>query len=135
MKGGDRGVAILPIILLISAMILEVAAAGTFIVYISQQTGSTLRRQVESLAAAQAGIQDALIRIIRDKNFPTPEQPYTITVGDWTVTVTVNKDNPSSGKDKVTSSAKAFSRRKTLQAILTVDADTGQVTVDSLVEQ
>lgn len=135
----ERGIAILPIILLVSAMIFEVAAAGTFILFISQQTGVTLRRQVESFAAAEAGIHDALIKIIRDKNFPTPELPYNLTIGDWTVTVTITKNNNCtgalSGKNCVTSSARAFSRGKTLQAILTVNATTGQVSIDSITEQ
>ncbi|OGM90641.1 hypothetical protein A3A20_00845 [Candidatus Wolfebacteria bacterium RIFCSPLOWO2_01_FULL_45_19] len=127
----QKGFAVLPIILLVSVLIFEVAAAGIFILYISQQTGSTLRRQVEALAAAEAGIHDVLIRSIRDKNFPTPEVPYDITAGDWAVTITVVKNGDERA---VTSSARAFSRGKTLKAILTVASSTGQVTIDSVVE-
>jgi len=128
-----RGIAALPIVLLISVLIFETAAAGTYILFISQQTGSTLRRQVEALAAAQAGIEDATIRIIRDKSF-SADPPYNISVGSWSVSIKVEKDQPSSGKDRVTSTASAFSRGKTLQAVLDVDSSTGRVTVDSLVE-
>lgn len=129
----NRGIAALPIILLVSVLIFEVAAAGTFILFISQQTGSTLRRQVEALVSAEAGINDAVIRIVRDKTFSSVS-PYIITVGSWEVSVKVEKDQPSVGKHRVTSTASAFSRGKTLQAILTVDATTGQVTADSIIE-
>lgn len=129
----QKGIAVLPIVLLISVLIFEVAAAGTFILFISQQTGNTLRRQVEALVSAEAGINDAIIRTVRDKNFSSIT-PYIITVGSWRVSVKVEKNQPVVGRHRVTSTASAFSRGKTLRAILIVNATTGQVTIDSIVE-
>jgi len=122
----------LPVILLVGGLIAEISIAGAFIAYFLNQSGFGIKLSEEALAAARAGIQDATIRIVRDKNFNPSPNPYTLTIGNRSAQVTICKDT-CAGTDKfqVDSLGIAFNKRRQVRAILYVDSITGEVKLES----
>ena len=111
---------------------MEIGIAGAFIAYFLSQSGFGVKLSEEALAAARAGIQDATIRIVRDKNFNPSPNPYTLTIGNRSAQVTICKDT-CAGTDKfqVDSLGIAFNKRRQVRAILYVDSITGEVKLES----
>jgi len=123
----------LPVILLVGGLIAEISIAGAFIAYFLNQSGFGIKLSEEALAAARAGTQDALIRIVRDKNFnPSPNNSYTLIIGNRSAEVTVCKDT-CAGTDKfqVDSLGIAFNKRRQVRAIIHVNNLTGEVKLES----
>ena len=128
----QRGFASLPVILLIGGMLVEIGIAGAFISYFLSQSGLGIRLSQDALAAAQAGVEDALIRIVRDKNFNPSPNPYTITVGNNSVQVAVCKDTcVGSNKFQIDSLGIAFNKQRKIRAIISVNNLTGEVKLES----
>ena len=65
------GQATLSFILLVSGVVLEVAVAGSFITYFLNSAGFGERLSARALAAAQAGVGDATLQVVRNKEFVT----------------------------------------------------------------
>lgn len=139
MSGGcairERGVAALPTILVVTGVIAEIAIAGAFLAFIFIRSGLAARLTAEATAASRAGVQDALLQLVRDKNLNTS---YTLTVGSYSTAVTVTKDNDcaitSTGRTCIVSIATALTRQKKFQAVTSVDAVTGEVRIISFSE-
>lgn len=139
-----RGIASLPLILLLGAIIIEVSIASVFFLsYLNTSVYGT-RMANQALVAAQTGINDAILRIIANKECGVDpscsDSPYDIVINDNTATVTICKNTSGcpgvpailDGQHRVTSLGKALTRQRKLVAILTVDPTTGLVTVDSI---
>jgi len=135
-----RGVATLPVVLLVGGLAIEIGIAGAFIAYFLGQSGFGVKLSAEALAAAKAGIQDAKMRIVRNKNFIPSPNPYTLTIGNNSAQITVCKelktvstacDTAMSGKFEVTSLGIAFPKRRQVRAILYINGTTGEVKVES----
>ena len=122
----------LPVILLVGGLIAEISIAGAFIAYFLNQSGFGIKLSEEALAAARAGIQDATIRIVRDKNFNPSPNPYTLTIGNRSAQVTICKDT-CAGTDKfqVDSLGIAFNKRRKIRAVIYVNSLTGEVKLES----
>ncbi|MCL5004671.1 MAG: hypothetical protein M1170_01865 [Patescibacteria group bacterium] len=131
--GNNRGTAALPAMLFIGGIIVEIALAGAFISYYLSQSGFGVKISAEALAAAEAGVQDALIRIIRDKNFSSAG--YNLTVGNRSANIIVCKDScAGTGKHKITSTGTAMLKRRKIEAVANVDSVTGEVKIESVQE-
>jgi len=139
----EKGAATLPVVLLIGGIIVEISIAGAFLAYFLSQSGFGLKLSAEALAAAQSGIEDAKLRIVRDKNFTASPNPYTVDVGNRSAEVTVCRnlrtvssacDTAMSGKYEVTSLGSALAKRRQLRAIFYVDDTTGEIKLESLIE-
>ncbi|MEE8131929.1 MAG: hypothetical protein V3T98_02695 [Candidatus Paceibacterota bacterium] len=129
----NKGIVALPVMLLLGGIIVEIGIAGLLISYFFIQSNLGIRLSAEALAAAQSGIQDATIKIIRDKNF-TPGS-YSINIGNRSAQITVCKDTcAGSGKHQVTSLGIAQKKQRQIQAILNVNSTTGEVKVESIKE-
>ena len=63
----NKGIAALPTILLLGGIIVEISIVGAFISYLFSQSSFGIRSSEEALSLAQSGIQDAMIKIIRNK--------------------------------------------------------------------
>ena len=137
-KFRDSGVSTLPTMLLLGGIIIEIAIAIAFLTYYFNTLNYASRLSAEALETARAGVQDAIIKVVRDKDCPNVScpSPYTVeTSNGRTATVSICKDTCSgAGKTQVISTASALNRQKKIQAILSVDPVTGQVAVDSLQE-
>ncbi len=132
----------LPVVLLIGGLVTEIAIAGVFMAYFMNQSGLGTKLSAEALAASRAGVQDAMIKIIRNKNlnYTTSGSPYTLTVGNRSAQVTICKDSKTvsttcgmamTGKDEITSLGIAFNKRRNLQVILIVHSSIGKVEIES----
>jgi hypothetical protein len=133
MKMNNMGTAALPAMLFIGGIIVEIGIAGAFISYYLSQSGFGVKMSAEALAAAEAGVQDAIIKIIRDKNFTSAG--YDLTVGNRSANVVVCKDScAGTGKHKITSTGSALAKRRKLEAIVNVHSTTGEVRVESITE-
>lgn len=121
--------------LMISAVIVEIGVTGAFLAFVFVRSGASARANIEAATVARAGIQDALLRLTRDKNLSTS---YALTVGSYSTTVTVTKDNnctgASTGRTCITSLGTVLLRQKKFQAITAVDSTTGEVRTISLFE-
>jgi len=128
----QSGFASLPVILLIGGMLVELGITGAFIAYFLSQSGLGVRLSQDALSAAQAGVQDALIRIVRDKNFNPSSNPYAISVGNSSAQITVCKDTcAGSNKFQIDSLGTAFNKKRKIRAIIGVNNLTGEVKLES----
>jgi len=134
-----KAAAALPIVLLVGGLMVEIGIAGAFISYFLGQSSFGVKLSEEALMAAQSGIQDAKIKIVRNKNFIPSPNPYTITVGNRSAQVTVCKDTRTAsstcdtamvGKYEITSLGEALTKYRRVRAILYVDDTTGEVKLE-----
>jgi hypothetical protein len=103
--------------------------------------GTRLNNQ--AFLAARAGINDAISRVILNKNCgadascaPVYPDTYTITTAGATAEISICKDTcAGSGKHEIVATGFALTRRHRVAAILTVDAVTGLVSVDSIADE
>ncbi len=127
----------MPTMLLFGGIIIEIAIAIAFLTYYFNVSNLAARLSAEALAAARAGIDDATIKIVLNKNCPDSScpSPYTLTLGERAVMVAICKDTcAGTGKHQVTAVGSAFAIRRQMVAILQVDSITGEVKVESLKE-
>ncbi len=139
-----RGQATLTFIILVSGIIIEIAIAGSFVTYFLSTSGFGERASARALAAAEAGIRDAQLKVARNKEFWDFSTPYTytldVTVGGQqdaaevavqrTIDVVTNRYRYA-----ITSEGQAATRRRTLVASMVVDQASGLVQLESLREQ
>lgn len=131
-----KGAAALLTILMIGGVVVDIALAGLFVIYLLTQSSFGVRFSDEALSASQSGVGDALLKIVRNKNIDWvgSNSPYNITVGNRTASVSINKDVPVAGKDEIYSSSSVFAKTRELHAIVNVDPVTGRVQIESLQE-
>lgn len=126
----------LPVILIISGIFIEIAIAGAFIVSFMASSGQGERLSARAFAAAEAGVKDAFIKITRDKNFTPAANPYNLTVSEDVASITVEQ-NPidlPSGSYRITAIGTAGTRQRQLVGVLSVNALTGGVELQSIEE-
>ncbi len=136
------GVVALATVLLLGAVLTEIALAGIFVVYVSNNSSFGLRLSSAALAAAQSGIDDALLQLARNKDFPLSggTRTYTLTLApDRTVDVCVDVNCDAASlviapQRQITAVGRAGLRQRKLKAIVVVDATTGEVRVVSIQE-
>lgn len=123
---------VLPLVIMIGLVIVELGVAMAFLVYLSNMSSYGTRLAQEALFGARSGVNDAILRIIRNKDFMGTYS--SITVGRATVTVSVVKDQPDTNQTTITSTGIALIRQKKLQAIVSIDPNTATVSLVSLTE-
>lgn len=131
-----KGIAALPLVLMISGLIAEVTVALLVGNFLATQSEYGLRLNSRAFAAAASGIQDATRRLIKDKTF---SGSYALALADSTadISVCVNSIAPlcvGLGKAQITSLGKAGTRNRSLTAVLSVDSTTGEVKIESITE-
>ena len=124
-----RAIAALPVMLLIAGIIAEMAAAGALTAYFLIQSGIGVKLSSEALAAANAGTEDGLMRLIRNKDLI---DSYALTIGDKEIYVIIS--DIGGGKKKIISEGRAFLKRRKLEVIINIDSSTGEVEVESIQE-
>lgn len=132
----NKGIAALPLILMIGGLIGEITVALLVGNFFLTQSESGLRASSKAFLAAQSGYQDAFMKIIRNK---TSDGSYTITFADSSVDVTVCKNAPDpvcvgNDKDKITVLGKYGGKNRKFEAILDVSQSTGLSTLESFNE-
>ncbi|MBI1839209.1 MAG: hypothetical protein HYR95_02885 [Candidatus Colwellbacteria bacterium] len=141
----NKGAVTLPVILLISGIVMEIAIAGVVVAAVISNTIFNSRLAAEALVAARAGAQDAIMKVVRNKNFSAAGAGYNLpNIGDRAsaqvvvckdlTTSTVLCDTSSPGLDEITSTGSALTRKKKMRAIIGVDSISGKVNVVSFKE-
>lgn len=149
-----KGIIALPTVILIGGIILEIVLTLSLVSYLLLQSGAGSRFAAEALTASQAGIDDAVIKIIRNNNTgsigdPTV-YPYTVSVDPgglrqasiWIckgfyinlLDNSCNYGNSTPNQTTVVSLGKAFNKNRRLQAFISIDPVGGEVRIKSIQE-
>ncbi len=145
LKETKKGAAILLTVLLLGGIIVEIGIANVFLIFYSGQSIFGVKFSAEALAAAEAGVEDGKIKVVRDKNidYTSSNSPYAVAVGTRSVEVSICRnsktvvsacDTPATGKTEIIAVGTAFNRKRKLKAMLNVDSLTGKIEVESVEE-
>lgn len=125
----QRGVALLPMILVLFGLVAVVGIAIAGISVSESTISSTKDASDEALVIAESGIQDALMKLSRDKAF-TSAGGYNLSVSGGTATIVV----PSGVFPKnITSSGTLNSKTRKIQLTVNADAN-GKITQSAWTE-
>ncbi|MFA5386694.1 MAG: hypothetical protein WC297_03455 [Candidatus Paceibacterota bacterium] len=132
----NKGVAMLPLVLLIGGLITVIAITTTLTSYLLNHSSAAIKWSSEALAGAQTGVEDGIMKIIRNNSY---SGDISLSVGNANVSITVLKDRdengtPIVGKDTITSLGVVRLSQRKLQAVVNIDATTGQVNIESIQE-
>lgn len=145
----NKGVAVLPTILLIGGLMAGIGVSLLFVSYFFGQGSFGIKMSNEALVTAQAGISDALMRIMRDKNYNTGSSFYSLSVGSRSAQVIVcaenyrttlisspcgTVDNALAGKREITSIGSALNKKRRLRAVVNVSDSSGEIKTELIEE-
>ena len=132
----ERGVAVLPLVIISSFIILVIGTTVASVTFFENQTAFSARKAGEALVAAQSGVNDALQKIIYNRSY---SGSYDLQVNSASSTVTVTKNEDCAGAFMgrtftVDSLGSARNRQRKIRAVISADCDTGRVAVVSIRE-
>lgn len=136
-KSFFRGFSTLPAILFIGGLVVEIVVALSFMLSFLSNTGLAVNLGVEALFVAHSGVEDGIMKVVRNKDCPTVgcASPYDLSVGGRVAAVAICKDScAGAGKTQIDSIGMARTERRKIRAVVSVDVTTGKVTVDSISE-
>jgi hypothetical protein len=125
LKASATGQAILSLVLIVGGIVAFVSVTLAFIVLNFVNSSSGFVKANRALATASAGIQDATLRLVRNKDFTSPT-PYTISLGPYSAAVTVVQGSPNPGQVTVVSDAIVSFYERKVQAVFAVGSSTGE---------
>jgi hypothetical protein len=125
-----RGVAALITVLSLGGLIMTISMGMAIVSYWANQNIKSIRDSNKAFYAAYSGLQDTLIKLERNKDFPSGS--FNLSLYN-TNDVSINLTN-SSGQATVNATSTIGTVNKKLQAVINVDTTTGLVTPTSTVE-
>lgn len=142
------GAAAISTILIIAVIVSEIAIAALVTSYFASQGQLGTRIVYNASFAAQSGIDDALLKITRNKDFNPSPNPYSISIGGATAQVTVcidktttNESTPCNntsgvvtGTREITSVGTALNREVKMRALIYLNPTTGLINIQYLKE-
>lgn len=130
-----RGIASLPAIILFGGLMVEIGLTGAFLIYYLNNSLYGTRLSQAALVAAQAGLEDGILKVTLNKNCPDVNCPasYTITTESGNATVEICRTCVIN-KTQITSTGSSLTRKHKIVAVLNVNNTTGLVTRDSVTE-
>lgn len=137
-----NGAAALAATLLIAGIVMGLAISGLIIGVLVSNTAVSSKLAAQALVAARTGVEDAVIKIARYKNCSALASTFSITcdgvttyplIVDTASTAVGITDN-ADGTFKIVSIATAGTRKKRFEAVVGVDAFSGQIIVISMKE-
>src|SRR3989344_8084974 len=138
----EKGIASLPIVLLISGIVLELGIASLALSTISSRTSADAKFSMIALQAAYSGAEEGLLKIVQDKKYPTSSCSLPATtlqlgsalfIDGATADVCITKN--SATRRTIVSTGTVQNRKKRVQVVLAIDeAFTGQVQLISFEE-
>ena len=127
-----KGQAALPVILVIGGVIVLIGTSLSLRSYLEQKTILSDKNSKEALMAAESGINDALIRLSRDKTLDTS---YELSISNTTkANVAISKNKPSFNQTTITSLGSSNQSQRELQCIVQIDEPTGNLKLVSCQE-
>jgi hypothetical protein len=126
----QKGVAALITVLSLGGLIMTISMGMAVISFWANQNIKSIRDSNKAFYAAQSGIQDSLIKLERNKDFPSSNFNLSLyNTNDVSVSLT-----NSSGQATVNATSTIGTANKKLQAVINVDTTTGLVTPTSTAE-
>lgn len=125
-RSWSTGQATLALVFLIGGIIVVIGVSLIYIVMSFITSGYGFQSSNRALAVAAAGVDDAIIKLIRNKDF-SAALPYDVPVGTYTARVSVAQNAPASGQATIVSTAAVAAYKRKIQAVVAVDPKTGQV--------
>src|SRR3989338_6116048 len=133
----EKGFSTLPAILFLGGLLVEIAIALTLLLHLVGQTSFAARASAEAYEAARGGLEDGIIKVVRNKQCPTSgcASPYTVSAGDQQATVSLCKDTcAGAGRTAIVSVGPALLFARNLRAVVAPDALTGKTDILSIEE-
>jgi len=123
----NNGQAALATMLVIGGLISLIALTLVIIIssYISSSYGFQYSQR--ALAVANAGADDALIQLMRNKSFEN-QTGYTVNVSNDTATVQVIQNSPQSGEATIISIANVLNYKSRVRVIVSI-SDNGEIRI------
>src|SRR5258708_4239847 len=123
-----EGQAFLALVFLIGSIIILLGVTLAFLVSSSVDTSAGYENVQVAEGVARAGAEDALLQLDRNVWFSPSPNPYTLTVGSSTASVTVTQSSPSTctGNITILSTATVSNRTRKVNVTLIQDPTTGQ---------
>ncbi len=90
-----RGQAALSFVFLVGIIILSIGVTVAFLAASFLNSGYGFQAGNKAMALASAGIEDALIKLVRNKDFSSVS-PYSVPIGNDSASVTINQNSPIS---------------------------------------
>lgn len=119
-----RGQAALSLIFVIGGIVFVIGITTAFVVTSFLQSTYGFEAANRALAVAGAGVGDAFLQLIRNKDFSS--SGYSIPVGEVQVNVTVAQ---ASGKATITAQATVARSTRKVQAVVSINSTTGEITL------
>lgn len=148
-----KGVIALPTIILIGGIILEIVLTLSLVSYLLLQSGAGSKFAAEALVYAQSGVDDSVIKIIRNNNLGNGSgYKYTLNIDPIRQTkVFVCKDydfvsdfqtaenicdvyQSTTGKTNIISLGKSFNKYRLLKAVVNINSNNNEVKIESVQE-
>jgi len=126
-----KGVAALVTVLSLGTLIFIVSLATTVLAFWAIKNIDATQKSLKAYYAAYSGVQDALIKLERNKDFETIEN-FELSVNSANVSVSVSND--LDGHATTTSTAVLGQINKKLQTVTDIDTTTGLITPTSTTE-
>ncbi len=124
----------LTLVFFIGGIVAIIGLLIAFFALSSADTGYGTSSAFTAQSAATAGVEDALLELNRNAQFPqnsTMSNPYTVSTGSATATVTVTQGLPSAGQATIVSVSTFLGHTKKIQVVVSEDPNTGQINVVS----
>ena len=126
-----KGVAALVTVLSLGSLIFIVSLATTVLAFWAIKNIDATQKSLKAYYAAYSGVQDALIKLERNKDFKTIEN-FELSVNSANVSVSVSND--LDGHATTTSTAVLGQINKKLQTVTDIDITTGLIIPTSTTE-
>ncbi len=128
-----RGQAALALVLIIGGTIVTVSLTLAILTtsFVNSAYGFSVSERAE--AVASSGAADALVRLLRNKDFSSPGG-YSVNVGSDSAWVTVSNGSPIAGEVTIISKATASTRQRTTTVIAARSSTSSLITVVSRIQ-
>jgi len=124
------GQAALSFVFLVGAIIALIATSLAFLTISFVNSSFGFQASQRALAAASSGAADALMQLIRNKDF-SDATGYGVSVGNGSATVTVSQNTPAIGQATIISTALVSIYQLRIRVIVSIHSLNGQVKVIS----
>lgn len=129
-----KGIISLTTVLIVSTVIVETALVGLSIAYLAGEEGFGLKASRHAIATARSGVNDAILRIINDKDYLS--NSYTLLVDDYEADVTITRSSIDTryARYDIESLGKTLGKRIKISGVVVVDEYSGEATIQSFQE-
>jgi len=128
----NKGSALLITTIVVTSILLVIGLTLGAVSFGELNISNNDRKARQALSMAEAGARDGLVMVTRNKNFQSPG--YVLQLSGGSATITVERNQPISGKTTIISSSQVDDVKKRIKVIVSVDND-GKVVQDSWQEE